>query len=148
MKAFCASDVVLETTFPYSPYQNWKQAVSWGQVEGRLLAMLEGCRELDLSQLTKATLAWAEMEYQKKRHCELATSPLQRWLDGPSVARDCPSMDGLLSAFRRERVRRQRHSDGHDLGRTSALQASFPVFAICRRCPFALPSGTSLSSRE
>ncbi len=103
--------IVHETTLPYSPYQNGKQEVFWGQVEGRLLAMLEGCRELDLSQLNKATLAWAEMEYQKKRHSELATSPLKRWLDGPSVARDCPSMDSLHSAFRRERVRRQRHSD-------------------------------------
>ena len=43
--------IVHETTLPYSPYQNGKQEVFWGQVEGRLLAMLEGCKELDLSQL-------------------------------------------------------------------------------------------------
>ncbi len=30
------------TTLPYSPYQNGKQEAFWGQVEGRLLAMLEG----------------------------------------------------------------------------------------------------------
>lgn len=103
--------IVHETTLPYSPYQNGKQEVFWAQVEGRLLAMLEGCRELDLSQLNEATLAWVEMEYQKKRHSELATSPLKRWLEGPSVARDCPSMDTLHLAFCREQSRRQRLSD-------------------------------------
>jgi len=103
--------IVHETTLPYSPYQNGKQEVFWAQVEGRLLAMLEGCRELDLSQLNEATLAWVEMEYQKKRHSELATSPLKRWLEGSSVARDCPSMDTLHLAFCREQSRRQRLSD-------------------------------------
>lgn len=103
--------IVHETTLPYSPYQNGKQEVLWAQVEGRLLAMMQGCAELDLSQLNEATLAWAEMEYQKKRHSELATSPLKRWLEGPTVARDCPSMDTLHLAFCREQSRRQRLSD-------------------------------------
>jgi len=103
--------IVHETTLPYSPYQNGKQEVFWAQVEGRLLAMMQGCGELDLSQLNEASLAWAEMEYQKKRHSELATSPLKRWLEGPSVARDCPPMDNLHLAFCREQSRRQRLSD-------------------------------------
>ena len=38
--------IVHDTTLPYSPYQNAKQEVFWAQVEGRLLAMLEGAREL------------------------------------------------------------------------------------------------------
>lgn len=32
--------IVHDTTLPYSPYQNGKQESFWGQVEGRLLAML------------------------------------------------------------------------------------------------------------
>ena len=36
--------IVHETTLPYSPYQNAKLEVFWGQVERRLLAMLEGER--------------------------------------------------------------------------------------------------------
>ena len=31
-----------ETTLPYSPYQNGKQESFWGQLEGRLIAMLSG----------------------------------------------------------------------------------------------------------
>ena len=166
--------IVHETTLPYSPYQNGKQEVFWGQVEGRLLAMLEGCKELDLSQLNNATLAWAEMEYQKKRHSELATSPLKRWLEGPSVARDCPSMDSLHSAFRREQFRRQRHSDSTisvegarfelpsrfrhfsrsrwDLTHVSLVASSWDLSVASSHgnvlaCAFAIPAGTSLTSR-
>ena len=34
--------ILHQTTLPYSPYQNGKQEVLWGSVEGRLMAMLEG----------------------------------------------------------------------------------------------------------
>jgi len=30
------------TTLPYAPFQNAKQEIVWSQIEGRLLAMLEG----------------------------------------------------------------------------------------------------------
>ena len=49
--------IVHEPTLPYSPYQNGKQEVLWGQVEGRLLAMLEGESELTLKLLNDATTA-------------------------------------------------------------------------------------------
>ena len=39
--------IVHEMTLAHSPYQNGKQESFWGQVEGRLLAMLENCRDLD-----------------------------------------------------------------------------------------------------
>ena len=43
--------ILHQPTLPYSPYQNGKQEVLWGQVEGRLLAMMENVTELTLSQL-------------------------------------------------------------------------------------------------
>jgi len=33
-----------ENTLPFSPYQNGKQEAFWGQIEGRLLPMLEGLK--------------------------------------------------------------------------------------------------------
>jgi hypothetical protein len=47
--------ILHERTLPYSAYQNGKQECFWGQVEGRLLAMLEGCKELTLAQLNQAS---------------------------------------------------------------------------------------------
>lgn len=104
--------IVHETTLPYSPHQNGKQEVFWGQVEGRLLAMLEGEPELSLSLLNRATLAWVEQEYQRTVHSETRQTPLDRWLEGPSVARPSPSLDDLRSAFTTRAVRVQRRSDG------------------------------------
>ena len=40
--------IVHHTTLPYSPEQNGKQESFWGQIEGRLLPMLEGEPELSL----------------------------------------------------------------------------------------------------
>jgi transposase InsO family protein len=100
------------TTLPYSPHQNGKQEVFWSQVEGRLLAMLEGQGELSLALLNEATQAWVEMEYQRKVHSETAQTPLQRWLDGPSVTRECPDLEELRLAFTASKTRTQRRSDG------------------------------------
>src|SRR5260370_30471015 len=61
---------------PYSPEQNGKQESFWGQVEGRLLPMLEGEPELTLDLLNRATQAWVEEEYQRKEHSEIHESPL------------------------------------------------------------------------
>jgi putative transposase len=104
--------IVHETTLPYSPYQNAKLEVFWGQVERRLLAMLEGERELTLERLNEATQAWGELEYQRHRHAELGCSPLERYLAGPEVGRPSPSSEDLRRAFRAEVARTQRRSDG------------------------------------
>jgi putative transposase len=101
-----------QTTLPYSPYQNGKQEVFWAQVEGRLLAMLEGQPDLSLALLNEATQAWVEMEYQRAVHSETGQTPLERWLDGPGVARPCPSVDALRLAFTTSQSRTQRTSDG------------------------------------
>jgi hypothetical protein len=104
--------IVHETTWPYSPYQNAKQEVFWAQVEGRLLAMLEGEAELTLERLNTATQAWVELEYHRARHRELGGTPLERYLAGPDVGRPSPSSDELRRAFRAEVDRTQRRSDG------------------------------------
>ena len=52
--------VVHHTTLPYSPEQNGKQESFWGQIEGRLLPMLEGEPECSLDLLNTATQAWAD----------------------------------------------------------------------------------------
>jgi transposase InsO family protein len=101
-----------ETTLPYSPYQNAKQEVFWAQVEGRLLAMLDGVAELTLPLLNEATQAWVELEYHRAVHSETGQTPLRRFLAGPDVGRPCPSSATLRDAFRRDVTRTQRRSDG------------------------------------
>jgi transposase InsO family protein len=104
--------VLHELTLPYSPYQNAKQEVFWATIEGRLLAMLEGVEELTLQLLNEATLAFVELEYNRKPHSELGCSPLEKFLHHKSVLRDCPSSDELRRCFRRRITRTQRRSDG------------------------------------
>lgn len=104
--------VLHQTTLPYSPYQNAKQEAFWGRVEGRLMAMLEGEPGLTLDTLNRATQAWVEQEYHRSPHAELATTPLARYLAGPTVARPCPDAPALRAAFRIEVARRQRRADG------------------------------------
>lgn len=101
-----------EHTLEYSPYQNAKQEVFFAVVEGRLMAMLEGERELTLPLLNEATQAWVELEYQRKEHSETKQTPIERFLQGPSVLRECPGSDELRRRFRRTLTRRQRKSDG------------------------------------
>jgi putative transposase len=101
-----------EKTLPYSAYQNGKQEVFWGQVEGRLLAMLEGCKDLTLAALNEATQAWIELEYNRKVHSELGQPPLQRFVAGRDVGRPCPASDPLRQAFTAQVERAQRRSDG------------------------------------
>jgi len=100
------------TTLPYSPHQNGKQEVFWGQVEGRLLAMLDGEPTLTLELLNRATQAWVAQEYHRKIHRELAMSPLERLLGATSVGRQAPDVDDLRWAFTQATTRRQRRSDG------------------------------------
>lgn len=104
--------VVHKTTLPYSPYQNGKQESFWNPVEGRLLPMLEGERELTLALLNEATQAWVELDYHQQVHSETGQAPFTRWLAGPSVARECPAPDELRLAFTAHVTRSQRRSDG------------------------------------
>ena len=107
-----ALGIVHQTTLPYSPQQNGKQEVFWARLEGRLMAMLEGVSELTLDLLNTATHAWVEHEYQRSKHAELDTTPLARYVEGPSVLRECPDSQTLRAAFRMEVTRAPRHSDG------------------------------------
>ena len=104
--------IVHERTLAHSPYQNGKQESFWGQVEGRLLAMLETCRELMLPLLNEATQAWLELEYNRDRHSEIGDAPLRRYLAGPDVGRPSPASEALRLAFMAEEYRSQRRSDG------------------------------------
>jgi putative transposase len=104
--------IVHHTTLPYSPEQNGKQESFWGQIEGRLLPMLEGEKVLSLELLNTAAQAWVEQEYHRKDHSEIKETPLARYMRGPSVGRQGPSSDALRRAFRTEITRTQRRSDG------------------------------------
>ena len=104
--------ILHQPTLPYSPYQNAKQEVFWAQVEGRLMAMLEGEPELTLALLNEATIAWIEFEYHRKVHSEISTSPLERYLQKNNVGRPCPDTSVLNHTFCIQTKRKQRRSDG------------------------------------
>jgi transposase InsO family protein len=104
--------VIHETTLPHSPYQHGKQECFWSQVEGRLMGMVEGVKDLTLDLLNEATQAWVELEYNRKHHEEIGASPLTRFLEEKGVGRDSPSSDALRRAFRMKGTRTQRKSDG------------------------------------
>lgn len=104
--------ILQHTTLPYCPAQNGKQEVLWAQVEGRLMAMLEGEPDVSLARLNEATQAWVEMEYQRTLHSETRQTPLERWLAGPSVLRPAPNVETLVLAFTVRQGRIPRRSDG------------------------------------
>jgi hypothetical protein len=68
--------------------------------------------DLSLELLNRATQAWVELEYHRELHSEIGTTPLKRYLAGPTVGRECPSSELLRAAFRIQVQRRQRRSDG------------------------------------
>lgn len=103
--------ILHQPTRPYSPEQNGKQENFWTQVEGRLMAMLEGEAELTLKLLNDATLAWVEREYHRKCHSETLQTPMDRYLAGPDVGRPTPSPQDLRLAFTVEITRMLRRSD-------------------------------------
>jgi hypothetical protein len=80
--------------------------------------MLQHEKPLTLDLLNRTTQAWVEGEYHRQRHEEIGTTPLQRYLSAPSLARECPSIEALRAAFRIQIARTQRRSDG-----TVSLQA-------------------------
>ena len=77
--------IVHEKTLPYSPYQNGKQECFWASLEGRLMEMLGGVRELSLAFLNEATQAWVEIEYNRRAHREIACSPVERFAQASDV---------------------------------------------------------------
>src|SRR6478736_5523422 len=85
--------IVHERTLPYSAYQNGKQEAFWGNVEGRLLAMLDGYPELTLAFLNEATQAWVEIEYNRAVHREISGSPVERFAHAPEVLRTSPTSE-------------------------------------------------------
>ena len=107
-----ALGVTWEPTIAYSPYQNGKQESFWGVVEGRLMAMLAGEKDLTLQLLNEVTQAWVERDYNRRVHSEIGMTPLERALAGPSVARESPNAQVLRDSFRMVVKRRQRRSDG------------------------------------
>jgi len=104
--------IVHHTTLPRSPYQNGKQENFWTQIEGRLMAMLEGVKDLTLALLNESTQAWVELEYHRNEHGETGQTPIERLLAGPTLGRPSPAAQALRRAFVVEEQRRQRHSDG------------------------------------
>ncbi len=104
--------ILAENTLPFSPYQNGKQETFWGQIEGRLLPMLEGVADLALDPLNEATLAWIELEYNRSLHSEIGQTLLHRYLNDKDVGRPCPDTEKLQLAFTAEVTRTQRRSDG------------------------------------
>lgn len=99
-------------TLPYCPHQNGKQEVFWGQLEGRLVAMLENCENLSLKLLNDATHAWVEMEYNRSNHDAINMSPLEALVEVKDVSRPSLSGEQLRNMFLREETRTQRRSDG------------------------------------
>lgn len=104
--------ILHERTLEHSPEQNGKQEHFWTGIEGRLVAMLEGVPDLTIDLLNEATQAWVECEYNRKLHGEIGETPLQRFLRGPTVGRPSPDEAELRRAFRAQRTRTQRRSDG------------------------------------
>lgn len=99
-------------TLVASPYQNGKQENWFTQIQTRLLPMLKYVNPLSLAYLNLSTQAWIEMEYNRGWHSEIAMSPLERFVQGPSVLRPCPEPETLRVAFSIEEKRKQRRSDG------------------------------------
>lgn len=101
-----------ETTLPYSPHQNGKQESFWGNLEGRFISLLDAEPNLTLEQLNQMSIAWVEMEYNRKVHSETKVSPVDRWQKSPTVMRDSLKIEELRKAFRKEFLRKVRRSDG------------------------------------
>ena len=74
--------------------------------------MLETCIDLTLTQLNVATLAWIELEYNRKVHSEINQTPLDRYAAAKDVGRPCPESEQLRQAFTAQLSRAQRQSDG------------------------------------
>jgi hypothetical protein len=74
--------------------------------------MLENYKNLSLKFLNDATQAWAEMDYNRRNHSEINTTPLDRFLNGKNCGRPSPTYLDLKRAFMCEETRSQRLTDG------------------------------------
>ena len=101
-----------EKTLPYSPYQNAKQERFWGQLEGRLMAMLSNVKNLSLVFLNRVTQAWIEQEYNRAENEELKSSPIKQYIEVKDVSRPSPDEETFHFSFTRPDTRKQRKSDG------------------------------------
>lgn len=105
--------ISLEHTLQYSPYQNGKQESFWGNLEGRLMAMLEDKKDLSLEELNHFSQAWVELEYNRALHSQINQTPVDRFIHNKSVLRQAPDHSFLQHlVFRRDEQRTQRRSDG------------------------------------
>jgi len=100
-----------QKTLAYCPYQNGKQETFWAQLESRLMELLRGVKNLELSFVNQAAQAWIEQDYHRRQHREIKTTPLQRMLNGTDVSRPAPDSDTLRLAFTRRLTRKPRRSD-------------------------------------
>ena len=76
------------------------------------MAMLEGKKEISLTDLNRMTHAWVEMDYHHQIHSETTQTPIDRFSSGPSVLRPSGTSIDFRLAFRMESPRTQRRSDG------------------------------------
>ena len=76
-----------DTTLPYSPYQNGKQERFWGQLEGRLIAMLSKVDNLSLDFLNRASLAWVEQENNRAENEEMKAAPINEYIEVKDLVR-------------------------------------------------------------
>jgi hypothetical protein len=74
--------------------------------------MLKNIDPLSLEFLNRASQAWAELEYNRSVHSEIAMSPLDRLVRDKAVSRPCPDTRELRLAFCAEESRSQRRGDG------------------------------------
>ena len=134
-----------ETTLPYSAYQNAKQEVFWAQVEGRLLAMLEGVEPLTLRDLNDATLAWVEREYHRRVHDELGTPRSSACAPGPRsrASVPMPTPCGVSSVPRPAAPSAAPTAPAACSGGASRCRRAS---ATCSACAFATRASTSRAS--
>ena len=75
------------------------------------MAMLDHYPNMTLKILNDLTQAWVEMEYNRRWHSEIKTTPNDRYLNSKDVGRPCPDPQILKFRFQREETRKLRRSD-------------------------------------
>jgi transposase InsO family protein len=104
--------IVHHFTQVHSPYQNGKMESFWGQVEGRLLAMVRDRPAVELAQLNRLTAAWLAEDYHRRSHAITGEAPLARFTAGPTAMRPPWPWARLELAFTVRRLRRVRPQVG------------------------------------
>jgi len=73
---------------------------------------LSNVNDLKLNFLNQATQAWVEMEYNKRDHDGIGTTPINKFIRIKNVGRPSPSSEQLRFMFTSKVTRKQRRSDG------------------------------------